>query len=147
MNSRDARMGGTIALLGCSFLTLVGCAAKLEHGQVTGIVRRGKQPLENVKVVFVPTDQRGEKIGRSEGITDAQGRFQLQNEDDDDGPVAGLYTVIVEDMALFTAPRSPDGTLLKRPPARIPDKYRSLLNSPLHKEIHAGSQEIDIDLP
>jgi len=134
-------------LLASFFLVVIGCAGKLEHGQVTGIVRRGKQPLENVKVTFVPTETRGQKIGRSEGITDAQGHFQLNSEEDDDGPAAGLYTVIIEDMALYTSPRLPDGTLIKRPPTRFPEKYRNLLNSPLRQEIHAGSQQVEIDLP
>ncbi len=89
---------------------------------MTGVVRHGKQPLDNVKVVFVPTENRGQKISRAEGVTDAQGRFELQNEDDDEGPVVGLYTVIVEDLALYTALRLPDGTLIKKPPVRFPTR-------------------------
>jgi len=50
-------------------------------------------------------------------------------------------------MALYSAPRLPDGTLIKRPAARFPEKYRTILNSPLRQEIHAGSQQVEIDLP
>ena len=59
----------------------------------------------------------------------------------------GLYTVIVEDMAVYSMPRSPDGTLIKKPPARFPEKFRSLLNSPLRQEVHTGSQQVEIEIP
>ncbi|HEV8061367.1 MAG TPA: hypothetical protein VGP68_15925 [Gemmataceae bacterium] len=147
MNYRGDRIGESAAVIAFFCLALGGCASKLERGHVTGVVRHGNQPLENVKVVFVPSENRGQKVSRAEGVTDAQGRFELQNEDDDEGPVVGLYTVIVEDLALYTAPRSPNGTLIKKPPARYPSKYQKLLESPLRQEIHPGAQTIDIDLP
>ncbi len=136
----------TAILLTLFATVLFGCSNKVEHGQVTGILRSGKQPIGNARVVFVLEEKRSDKASRAEAITDAQGRYQLQNEDDDEGPVVGAYTVIVEDMAIYSMPRSPDGTLLKRPPVRFPEKYHSLVKSPLHFEIHPGSQQIDIDL-
>ncbi len=147
MEYSDSKIGRTTAVLAFFSLALLGCASKLERAQVTGIVRHGKQPLDNVKVVFVPLDARGQKISRAEGVTDAQGRFELQNEDDDEGPVVGRYTVIVEDLAVYAAPRKPDGTLLTKPPVRFSSKYQKILESPVRQEIHPGAQQIDIDLP
>jgi len=123
-----------------------GCGASLEYGQVTGTVTANKQPLANVLVTFVPEGDRSQKLPRSMGTTDAAGRFQLQAENLQAGVVVGKHKVIVEDLAIYDAPRSEDGTLLEHPPVRFPANFSDLLRSPLSREVQPGEQTIELKL-
>jgi hypothetical protein len=59
----------------------------------------------------------------------------------------GKHRVTIEDLAMLSAPRSPDGTVLKRPPVRFSPNYADPLRTPLVHEVKAGTQTIDLDLP
>jgi hypothetical protein len=125
---------------------LAGCGGSIELGQVDGKVTAGGQPLANVLVTFIP-DVNGEtgRI-RSMGMTDAEGYYRLQTEKQQPGAVVGKHRVTVEDMAIYAAPRSEDGTVLERPPKRFPSQCSDLLQTPLVREVVFGSQVIDLEL-
>ncbi|HLN31659.1 MAG TPA: hypothetical protein VK395_28215 [Gemmataceae bacterium] len=134
------------AFLGAVLVAVTGCGKPVQRGQAEGVVRCNGQPLADVRVTFVPSENLGRSVVRAEGTTDDQGRFDLQSDDNESGVIVGHYSVIVEDMAVYSAPRARDGTVLKRPPARFSPKFRDLRQTPLHEEIHVGTQKIEIDL-
>jgi hypothetical protein len=125
---------------------VVGCSSKPELGQVTGTVRAGGQPLANVLVTFVPQADGPAAGTRSMGTTDEQGRYQLRTERQEAGALVGQHKVIVEDLAIYQAPRSPDGTVLSIPRPRFAPAYSDPLHSPLTREVKLGHQTIDLDL-
>jgi len=134
------------ALLAALLIAVTGCGKPVQRGQAEGIVRCGGQPLADGRVTFVPSEDQGRAVVRAEGTTDGQGSFELYSEDNQSGVIVGHYKVIVEDMAVYSAPRAPDGTVLKRPSARFAPKFRDLRQTPLHEEIHAGTQKVEIEL-
>jgi len=136
-------LGGPLGLLG---VLCAGCGVRVERGEVEGELRGDGKPLANVLVTFVPDQGAGPKAVPSSGLTDAQGRFRLRAEDQREGAVVGPYRVVVEDMAVYSAPRSPDGTGLRMPPARFPARYRDPLRTPLHQQVRAGPQSVELDL-
>jgi hypothetical protein len=129
-------------LFAAAVVFVAGCAAREERGQVEGTVRRNGQPVANVAVVFLPEAGPGRATGR----TDAQGRYQLQTDDGHDGAAVGAYRVVIEDLAVYAAPRSPDGTLLRKPAPRFAAHYTDPLRTPLRRDVHAGAQTVDLDL-
>jgi hypothetical protein len=133
-------------LVGIPLVLTFGCSSQPERGQVSGVVQCKGQKLANVLVTFVPDPDAGQKGPRPSGVTNAQGQFQLQGEDEFEGAVVGAYRVIVDDLNVYSAPRSPDGTLLRPPPVRFPAKYADPLQSPLRKQVKAGNQSLDLDL-
>jgi len=78
--------------------------------------------------------------------TDEQGRYRLQTEMQESGAVVAKHRVTVEDLAILSAPRSPDGTVLKRSPVRFSSSYSDPLRTPLVREVKSGKQAIDLDL-
>jgi len=60
--------------------------------------------------------------------------------------VLGRHKVIVEDLAIHSAPRSPNGTVLEHPPQRFPPRYSDPLQSPLARDVVPGSQTMDLKL-
>jgi hypothetical protein len=143
MDGRPALRGGGLLL---GLLALAGCRSEAPRGEVEGTVRCDGRPLVNVLVTFLPDADSGASGGRSSAVTDAQGRYQLRGEDGRRGTVAGWYRVIVEDMAVYAAPRDREGSLLRRPPARFPPRYGDPLQTPLRKEVQGESQTIDLNL-
>jgi len=135
-----------LAPLALALAVVLGCGETVELGQVTGTVRAGGQSLANVLVTFVPQAD-GHAAGiRSMGTTDEQGRYQLRTERQEAGALVGQHKVIVEDLSIYQALRSPDGTVLTMPPARFVPAYSDPLRSPLTREVKPGEQTIDLDL-
>jgi len=127
-------------------LSLAGCGPRHELGKVEGTVRAGGQPLANVLVTFLPEGSGDSAAPRSLAQTDAAGRYTLQTESQQQGAVIGKYRVLVEDLAILSAPRAADGTVLKRPPVRFSAIYSDVLGTPLVVDVKSGPQTIDIDL-
>ncbi len=123
-----------------------GCGTTTELGQVSGTVSAGGQPLANVLVTFIPQSDGEAATVRSMATTDEQGRYQLRTEQQTTGAVIGKHKVIVEDLAIYQAPRAPDGTVLSMPRARFAAHYSDPLRSPLAREVKPGEQTIDLDL-
>src|SRR5262245_8481867 len=103
---------GATLVVGLIVAACSGCGARVERGIVEGMVLRNGQALPNVLVTLLPDAAAGPASVRASGVTDAAGRFRLVAEDQRDEVVVGPYRVIVEDMAVYSAPRSADGMLL-----------------------------------
>jgi hypothetical protein len=131
----------------CGLLAALGCGAAEPRGEVEGVVRCNGKPLTDVVVVFVPDADQGTRGARALGQTDAEGRYRLRGEDRRAGAAAGTHRVVIEDLAVYAAPRQPDGTLLRKPAPRFPPQYGDPLRTPLRKQVQTGSQVIDLELP
>jgi hypothetical protein len=131
-----------IAMVALAFLA--GCGWRAELGQVEGTVRvKGGQPLAGVVVTFVPE---AEGAPRSLAQSGADGRYILKTEDGRHGAHVGKHRVTVEDLSILSAPRSPDGTVLKRPPQRFSTDYADPLRTPLQFDVKPEAQTIDLEL-
>jgi hypothetical protein len=84
----------TLYLAACGIGLLAGCTSEPEKPPtfaVTGTVTMKSRPLENARVIFVPT-QGGSPAS---GITDKDGKYQLTTNTSGDGAQAGTYGVKV----------------------------------------------------
>src|SRR5262245_45197327 len=129
-----------------TLLLAAGGCARAPRGEVEGTARTGDKPLAGVTITFVPDPAMGRGAKRAAAVTDEGGRFRLKCEGGKVGVPAGSYTVIFEDMAIFEAERSADGTVINMPPQRFPPSYADPLHTPFHRDIKAGTQTIDLDL-
>jgi len=128
-------------------LAPAGCRHRAAVAEVEGTVRIEGRPLENVLVVFFPDPSKGTDGPASKGVTDAAGHYRLRCEDQRDGAVIGWHRVVLEDLAVYTAPRdegaattSADGV------SRIPRTYRSASGTPLRIEISPSGGTHDIHI-
>lgn len=133
-------------LLAALLLGLVGCAKEPEISTVTGQLLLNGKPLANILITFIPERSGANSAVRSMGITDAEGKFKLQTEAQTPGALLGPHKVILEDMAIHNAPRSENGTVLELPPPRFPDRYKSILHSPLKAEITPGANNLKLEI-
>jgi hypothetical protein len=133
-------------LLAALAVSIAGCGTRVEMGQVQGTVKIGSQPVPGVLVTFVPAEQVAGSTICSSGQTDEQGRYSLRAESQVEGAVIGKHLIIIEDLAINSAPRDADGTVLKLPPVRFDAKFSSLLDTPLVRDVTAGQQTIDLEL-
>jgi len=88
----------------------------------------------------------GARQCRSMGTTDSEGRYRLTTEGQEAGARVGKHKVIVEDLAIYEAPRAADGTVLEMPAARFAAHYGDPLRSPLEIEVTGGAQTVNLDL-
>ncbi len=125
---------------------LAGCGQSIELGQVEGKVTAKGQPLANALVTFIPEVNGEAGRVRSMGMTDAEGCYRLQTEKQQPGAVVGKHRVTVEDMAIYSVPRSEDGTVLEHPPVRFAASFSNPLKTELVHAVAAGSQTVDLQL-
>ncbi len=125
-----------VLLIAAAFL-VSGCGApgnRPELGSVTGIVTLDGQPQAGVIVSFQPEKGRG-----SFGLTDEQGRYNLNYIFDVPGAKVGRHTVSI------STPKGddsdPSSLLIKE---RIPAQYN--VKSTLTTDVQPGSNEIDCEL-
>jgi hypothetical protein len=126
-------------------------------GEVEGTVRYNKQPLPGVIVEFLPDSEQGTRGPRSRAVTDEQGHYTLQFDDEDPGAVVGHHRVVVRagdeqtDRGRKTAGHAAGGRTSPGPRgaslADLLDRYKKATTTPLKREVHAGKQTIDLDLP
>ncbi len=141
-----ASLVGRLVPLAMAFC-LAGCQADLPRGEVEGTLTINGRAEAGLLVIYVHNAE-GTKAGaRSAGVTDDRGHYRLLGEDQRPGAVAGEHRVIVQDMAIYSAPRSPDGTVIQLPPTRIPPVYQDVLTTPIVQQVDEGKQTIDFDLP
>ncbi|MFI4874720.1 MAG: carboxypeptidase-like regulatory domain-containing protein, partial [Blastopirellula sp. JB062] len=96
-------------------LLLTGCGDKgPATGLVTGLVTLENQPLPNAEIVFYPDHGRA-----SSGLTDADGRYELQFTYDKMGCLPGHHEVMITTRVL-----SSDDPGAKRLAEKVPRKYR-----------------------
>lgn len=97
-------------------------------------------------VTFVP-EESGENSGvRSMGISDASGKFKLRTETQLDGALLGTHRVMVEDLAIYDAPRADDGTILTMPAERFPKIYTDPIHTPLQATVRSEEQQVSLEL-
>jgi len=99
---------------------------------VTGTVTLDGQPLEGVRVSFIPDGSRG-----STGKTDAQGKYELRFVGPQMGAKVGSHTVLI------TTSESSDDTG-ETSEERVPAKYNA--ESELTAEVKPEAQSIDFAL-
>ena len=97
------RRGLTLAAL-C--LAIVGCGGpeRPEMVPVSGVVKHGGKPVAGAEVSF----HNDESPRAAQGVTDAEGKFQLTTFDDGDGAVVGLHKVAVAKVQTDAAISSAD---------------------------------------
>src|SRR5262245_21223085 len=92
MRHASARAAGA-ALLAAALAA--GCSRGPTFAEVTGVLKAGGRPLENVQVEFWP-EVSGQ---RSRGVTDKEGRFTLTSDDGKrHGAVVGSHKVVLIDL-------------------------------------------------
>lgn len=126
---------------------MVGCQSDLPRGEVEGTLTVHGRAEAGLLVIYVHNADGTNAGTRAAGVTDEHGRYLLHGEDQRSGAPVGEHRVIIQDMAIYSAPRSPDGTVIKKPPTRIPSVYSDVLTTPLVRQVDHGKQTIDIDLP
>lgn len=143
VGNTDLSRGLLVALL----LLTSGCGRAIELGEIEGTVLLDGQPLADVLVTFAPASQRTGSNVRSMGRTNAAGRFEVRAETQQPGALVGEHVVILEDRAIYSAPRSPDGTVLAIPQKRFPAVYGDPARSPLRVIVEGGadSQTVTIE--
>jgi hypothetical protein len=106
------------AVLGLSFVTLLGCGNRSEPMVLSGAVMLDGHPVSDVRLVFCPQFRKG----RTVSALVADGRFQIRLPD---RLPQGRYDVLVvveyPDLETFEAARQSGGNPLD--PTRIPSAY------------------------
>jgi hypothetical protein len=133
-----------------------GCRHKGMESQVEGTVTWKNEPLRGVSVSFVPDGELGESVLRSVGTTDEAGHYVLRCLNGKAGTVAGPHRVLIVDPVVDPS-RAMKGERTKEPLGakakglrenpRFPTLYAKLESTPLRKEVAAGKQQIDFNLP
>lgn len=123
-----------------------GCQSDVTLVPVRGTVLLDGEPLADVLVTFIPDSAHGGRPIRSMGISDHQGEFQLRAETQAPGAVVGEHRVMLEDLSILNAPRSEDGTVMKLPPVRFPNRYANPLSSKLRVTVNQSHPTILLEL-
>lgn len=127
---------------------VVGCggsdAPKLVP--VTGIVTFKKQPIGKINVLFVPADGTGML---AEGTTKADGTFQLQTREPEDGAMEGNYKVsfkfvsdVIPDMPGFAGAVKPEPSPI---PAKYADENRSGVTATVSSDASKNEFQFNLD--
>lgn len=136
-----------LAFAGCVLISFTaGCGKKPpEMGQVVGTVRVKGQPQARLFIRFLPEPGKDNNLPiSSTGKTDAQGKYSLQHvykDKSEAGAPVGSHRVVIEDNSRGPAPQGQTP-----PPPLIPLEYSSPTSTPLHVEVKAGEQTIDLDV-
>jgi prepilin-type N-terminal cleavage/methylation domain-containing protein/prepilin-type processing-associated H-X9-DG protein len=144
---RHASLRLARALLLAAGLAAAGCSGGPKFVEVTGTLKAGNQPLENVQVEFWP-----EVPGpRSIGVTDKDGRFTLRSDDGKHaGAVVGPHKVVLVDLSAYAGVplnMSRDVEKLDLSSKRFAQEYSSPTQTRLKKEVAAGrTNMIDLDV-
>lgn len=144
-----------LGLLGMALLAAWGCGRReAVMGEVEGVLTVGKQPLKHVQIRFVPDPNKDASGPSSMAITDAQGRYTLQCDNNKPGAVVGQHIVVLLD-AVNVAQRPRRGEMPANSPpllspadcSRVAAVYKTLRTTPLQAEVKPGKQTIHFDLP
>jgi hypothetical protein len=125
------RAGGVLL---AALVVLAGCQTKASPATVSGKVTYKNQPLTSGFVNFYMP----EKGIAAQGAIDADGNYKLQGD-----IVAGTFKVYVQPPL---PEQLPPGQVSKRPPFNVPPKFQDPGQTPVTKEVKAGTNNIPIDL-
>ncbi len=126
--------------LACS---ITGCSSG-NIGTVTGTVHLDGEPLEGAMVTFYPQVEGSdafENAGTSQGITDANGYYELILSRDAKGAMVGEHLVYIETGVEGGGGGYGGGDYEKSSKERVPKRYNS--ESELKVTVKAGSNTID----
>lgn len=133
-----------------------GCGSEPPPAQVEGTLRVNGKPLDRCLITFLPEPDRGKAPPHATAVTDHQGRYRLRLPDQREGASLGWHRVTVQDLAVSTGVHRRDHGWIEaqqdrsKPPvrqSRVPALYGSSGDTPLRKEVHAGHQVMDLDIP
>jgi hypothetical protein len=114
-------------------------ADKLPREPVRGTVRFDGKPLESGTVVFMPASVQGET--QAGGLIQ-HGSYEIPRRD---GPVPGVYTVVITAAGNAAVPAGAPGNELSIPRQPIPARYNT--RSELKAEVKKGVEnQFDFDL-
>lgn len=135
-----ASLTPAIALLLCA-----GCSSSLfEFADVEGRVLLDGEPVQEAKVVFMPTARgpNGEAGPYSQGRTDSEGRFTLNSieEDPRTGAVVGLHKIVVSTKKARLDPNQMDVEIIESPET-IPHVYTYYKRTPLTFTVPSGGTD------
>ncbi|MDZ7615394.1 MAG: hypothetical protein U1E05_00225 [Patescibacteria group bacterium] len=129
-----------VLLLGAA---MGGCSSAPEATyRVEGVVTFNGEPVQAGTVLFetaVPALGGGGYTAR--GAIDSRGRYSLSTFATDDGAVAGRHRVAVVPSNVGLGDGADHAAAVV-----IPHQYTTLSTSPLEFEVHASSNQIDIEL-
>ena len=125
-----------------AFATATGCnSSKFEFANVEGQVSLDGKPVNQAKVVFMPSKPtaNGESGPFSQGVTDAEGRFVLQTVERSPraGAVVGPHRIIVSTKRARLDPDGLDREIIEVPES-IPWEYTYYKRSPLRFDVPSG---------
>lgn len=128
-----------------------GCGgSKFEFASVEGRVVLDGEPVSEAKVIFMPatTNEKGESGPYSQGVTDANGHYELRTQDEAarSGAVVGRHRVIVSTKQARLDPNVMDREIIDVPES-IPWKYTHYKETPLAFEVpRSGAGDADFAL-
>lgn len=131
-------------LAGLALLCLGGCgtAEGPKIVPVTGVVRIGGKPADNVLVRFVPDGKSLEGLIESSGVSNAEGAFELITSDQRKGAIPGPGRILVTDLL---EERPAQGEVASSPP-RFPAGYGVLNNNSLTATVTEGTP-LAVEIP
>lgn len=133
-------------LLSLAATTLcLGCGSGVSYVPVEGIVRLDGTPLAGVEVRFAPdVEPESPRLPFSQALTDANGRYELLADTNVKGAVVGKHKVVVRRPSARPGPDDPPPS----PSAKlvIPNRYRSLTETPFHIDVKADQKTYDLTL-
>jgi hypothetical protein len=127
-------------------LTLSGCGGEsaYETARVLGKVTLNGQPLADARVLFEPEPlANGVQGPGSQGMTDAQGRFELTTIDGKRGAVVGTHNVLISTLKMKVAQsdiEDPEDVIIRE---KVPAEYKGKLSFLVPKE---GASAAGFDL-
>jgi len=126
--------------LGALCLALAGCGGGngLDLARVTGTVTLDGKPLPDARVEFQPQIEKGSP---SYAKTDAEGRFRLHFNGENDGALIATHVVRI---STFGTPDDDSDTPVKFIPERVPRKYNN--ESVIKVEVKQGNDPFQFDL-
>jgi hypothetical protein len=128
----------------CVTLMSAGCGGSSgpELVEVHGTVLLDGKPLSGASIRFVPELQGAEAVRPASGVTDDDGRYELEYSSSRSGALPGRYKVLI------TTARAPDedeeGNPTPAAPETVPDVYN--INSTLTADVGPDKDEFDFKL-
>jgi hypothetical protein len=136
--------------VGLMVLALSGCGGSNRPATlpVRGIVLLDNEPVAGAAVMFHPVGG-----GRpAEGVTGADGRFELKTFEEGDGALPGEHQVTVTKMEVEGITGTADGLSGPIDPAKIkeiwhvPQRYAAVATSQLTSKVEKGMDEVKLEL-
>lgn len=150
-HSNERRIDLAAVVVAAVIAITVGCNnSKFKFAEVAGRILLDGEPVPEAKVVFMPTaaNDDGESGPYSQGVTDTDGRYELNTMDVDPraGAVVGPHRVIVSTKQAHMDPDVMDLEIIDVPES-IPWEYTYYKKTPLKFEVpSSGAEDADFAL-